>query len=89
MSGYHVAVLLEGEVAGVEEVQLGEFEHVSRDWEHYPILRFSAVPTVEVILLPRPGLSPLGAGEATSGPTPAAIANAIADATGGRVNDPL
>jgi CO/xanthine dehydrogenase Mo-binding subunit len=53
----------------------------SRDWESYPILKFDNVPEIEVRLLDRPGDESLGAGEATSGPSVAAIANAIHDAT--------
>jgi nicotinate dehydrogenase subunit B len=57
----------------------------SRDWESYPILRFDNVPEIETRLIDRPGEAPLGAGEASSGPTPAAIANAVHDATGIRL----
>jgi len=59
----------------------------SRDWETYPILTFPEIPTVEVILLDHPEQRSLGSGEATQGPTPAAIANAVFDATGLRVRD--
>lgn len=57
----------------------------SRDWDSYPILRFDNVPDVEVRLLDRPGIKSLGAGEAACGPSVAAIANAIYDATTLRV----
>ncbi|MBP0495683.1 molybdopterin cofactor-binding domain-containing protein [Pararoseomonas indoligenes] len=57
----------------------------SNSWETYPILRFSEVPTVEVRLIPRPEEPPLGTGECATGPTVAAIANAIHDALGVRV----
>lgn len=57
----------------------------SRDWESYPILKFDNVPEIEVRLIDRPGVKPLGAGEAASGPSVAAIANAIHDATTLRV----
>jgi nicotinate dehydrogenase subunit B len=55
-------------------------------WEDYPILRFSEVPRVEVMLL-KNEQSPSGAGECTMGPTAAAIANALHDALGVRVRD--
>jgi CO/xanthine dehydrogenase Mo-binding subunit len=55
-------------------------------WEDYPILRFSEVPAVEVLLLHN-DLPSLGAGEAAQGPTAAAIANALHDALGVRVRD--
>ena len=60
----------------------------SVDWATYPILRFDAVPdSVEVHLLDRPGEPFLGSGECGQGPTAAAIANAVADATGRRLRD--
>ena len=54
----------------------------SRDWESYPILRFDAIPQVDTVLVDRPGEPFLGAGEASCGPTGAAIANAVFDAAG-------
>ena len=59
----------------------------SRDWESYPILRFSEVPEIETVLVDHPELDPLGAGEATVGPTSAALANAVFAACGLRVRD--
>ena len=59
----------------------------SVDWETYPILRFSETPEVEVLLLDRPELPSVGAGEASQGPTAGAIANAVAAAVGVRVRD--
>ena len=56
----------------------------SRDWDSYPILRFDAVPEIETVLVDRPDEPFLGAGEAACGPTGAAIANAVFDATGVR-----
>ncbi len=63
-------------------------EHVtSRDWNSYPVMKFTEAPHVEVLLINRPDLPPLGAGEGATGPTAAAIANAIAAALGARVRD--
>jgi CO/xanthine dehydrogenase Mo-binding subunit len=60
----------------------------SADWSSYPILRFNAVPdTVEVHVVARPGEPFLGTGEASQGPTAAAIGNAIASASGHRLRD--
>ncbi len=53
----------------------------------YPILTFPEVPDVDVALIDRPGQPWLGAGEAAHGPTSAAIANAVAHATGARIRD--
>jgi CO/xanthine dehydrogenase Mo-binding subunit len=55
-------------------------------WEDYPILKFSEVPRVEVLLL-KNDLPSVGAGECAMGPTAAAIANALQDALGVRVRD--
>ncbi|HEV7834732.1 MAG TPA: molybdopterin cofactor-binding domain-containing protein [Caballeronia sp.] len=57
----------------------------SFDWSQYPILRFSSAPKVlDVDLIDRPGMPFLGVGEASQGPMSAALANAIANATGKR-----
>jgi nicotinate dehydrogenase subunit B len=58
------------------------------EWGAYPILSFREVPVVEVVTMPRPGEPPLGAGESSSVPGTAAIANAIFDATGVRLREP-
>ncbi len=70
-----------------EEVKFDKERIVSRDWAGYPILTFLEAPTVEVTVIDRPELPSLGAGEASQGPTPAAIANAIRHATGVRLRD--
>jgi CO/xanthine dehydrogenase Mo-binding subunit len=57
------------------------------DWDGYPILRFGESPELTTRLLDRPAGRPLGAGEATTGPTAAAIANAVHQATGARIRD--
>ena len=56
-------------------------------WEHYPILKFSEVPEVEISLISRPDLPSVGAGEAAHGPVAAAIGNAVFNAIGVRVRD--
>ncbi len=61
---------------------------VAREWGAYPILSFREVPVVEVMMMPRPFDPPLGAGESSSVPGTAAIANAIFDATGVRFRSP-
>jgi nicotinate dehydrogenase subunit B len=69
-----------------EAAQFDETSITSNDWEHYPILRFSEVPQVHVQLMARSDQPSLGAGEATQGPTTAAIANAVFHALGVRVH---
>ncbi|MCS4509995.1 molybdopterin cofactor-binding domain-containing protein [Xylophilus ampelinus] len=60
----------------------------NREWGSYPILSFREVPVIEVVHMPRQGEAPLGAGESSSVPGTAAIANAIFDATGVRFRNP-
>ncbi len=68
-----------------EEVKFDDSGVLSNDWKSYPIITFSEVPTVDVVLIDRPGEPYLGTGEAAQGPTSAAVANAIFDATGARL----
>jgi len=70
-----------------EQVRLEASGIASRDWESYPILRFSEVPEIAVELIAGDSDVPLGAGEATAGPTAAAIGNAVAHALGTRIRD--
>ena len=68
-----------------EEVKFDSSMVTSLDWTAYPILRFPEIPEVVVELINRPDQPAVGAGEATTSAIPAAIANAIFDATGGRL----
>ena len=68
-----------------EEVQSNNTQVMSSDWNSYPILTFSEVPPVQVVLINRPGMPFLGTGEASQGPTGAALANAVFDAIGVRL----
>jgi nicotinate dehydrogenase subunit B len=71
-----------------EEIMFDKTRVTSRDWAGYPILRFPQVPDrIEVHIVDRPGQPFLGMGEVAQGPTSAAIANAVADATGVRFRD--
>jgi CO/xanthine dehydrogenase Mo-binding subunit len=69
-----------------EAVRFDRTSVLSEDWKSYsyPILTFAEVPPVEVVLVDRPGEPFLGTGEAAQGPTAAALANAMFDATGVR-----
>ncbi|NEU95463.1 xanthine dehydrogenase family protein molybdopterin-binding subunit [Bradyrhizobium uaiense] len=68
-----------------ERVTFDRTRVTSVDWSAYPIVRFDSVPgTVEVHLVDRPGDAFYGVAEAAQGPTGAALANAIRDATGVR-----
>jgi CO/xanthine dehydrogenase Mo-binding subunit len=59
----------------------------SDNWDDYPILRFSEVPEIEVRFIHATDEPALGLGEASLGPTAAAIGNAVARALGTRIRD--
>jgi len=70
-----------------EQVQFDQSGILSKDWNSYPILRFSEVPKVTVEIIERSDQPWLGVAEAAQGPTSAAIANAIFHASGKRLRD--
>ena len=70
-----------------EAVRFDRTHIISDNWEAYPILQFSEVPAVEVVICNHPEEPVMGAGEASQGPTAAAIANALYDAIGVRVHE--
>jgi CO/xanthine dehydrogenase Mo-binding subunit len=57
------------------------------DWDTYPVLRFSEIPEIAIELVESDSDIPLGVGEATAGPTAAAIGNAVSRALGIRLRD--
>jgi nicotinate dehydrogenase subunit B len=71
-----------------EAVGFDQIRVTSRDWGGYPILRFPQMPDrIDVHIIDRPGQPFLGTGEASQGPAAAAIANAVAGATGVRFRE--
>lgn len=70
-----------------ERVRFDRTRIISTSWTDYPILTFSEVPAVDVEIIQRPEIEPVGAGEAAHGPVTAAIANAVFDCLGVRVRD--
>jgi CO/xanthine dehydrogenase Mo-binding subunit len=69
----------------MEAVSWDRNKVTSVDWVSYPIMRHTQAPKVEVALIDRPGQVAWGAGEPTACAIPAAIANAVFDATGARL----
>jgi CO/xanthine dehydrogenase Mo-binding subunit len=69
----------------LEAVHFDRRQVTSQTWEEYPILGFEQAPAVDLVVLNRPELPPVGSGEAAAGPTAAAIGNALAVALGVRV----
>jgi nicotinate dehydrogenase subunit B len=70
-----------------ERVRFDNQRITSNSWTEYPILRFSEVPEVQVEVMSRPEMEPVGAGEAAHGPVTAAIANAVFDVLGLRIRN--
>jgi len=68
-----------------EQLRFDRQAITSANWASYPIMTFDEVPPIDVRLLNRPNDPSLGAGEATVGPASAALANALANATGKRL----
>jgi nicotinate dehydrogenase subunit B len=69
-----------------EEVKFDNKTVTSVDWRTYPILDVTEAPEqVDIVMIDHPEIAPSGAGEASSRPVPAAIANAVFDATGVRI----
>jgi CO/xanthine dehydrogenase Mo-binding subunit len=68
-----------------EGVRFADGRVASDNWESYPILRFSEVPEIDIRFIEARHQPTLGLGEASLGPTAAAIGNAVARALGKRV----
>jgi nicotinate dehydrogenase subunit B len=68
-----------------EQVTFDRSMVTSLDWASYPILTFPDVPDVVVDLLDRPNEAPWGGGEPACAVVPAAIGNAVFEATGVRL----
>jgi nicotinate dehydrogenase subunit B len=68
-----------------EEILYDRNRVTTLDWASYPILTFPEVPALEFDLIQRLDQPPLGTGEAASTPVPAALGNAVFDATGVRL----
>ncbi len=69
-----------------EEVRFDSNRVTSVDWLTYPVLHIDAIPeAVEIVLIERPEAAPSGAAEMALGLVPAAIGNAVFDATGVRL----
>ena len=65
-----------------EQVTFSRTHVLSSDFVSYPILRFQDAPKITAITLQQKDAYPQGVGETVTVATPAAIANAVFDATG-------
>ena len=70
-----------------EELRWSEAGFDAPGWDDYPILDFSEVPKLDVALIGPHDASPLGVGECATGPTAAAVGNALKQALGVRIVD--
>ena len=69
----------------MEELKFDRSQVTSLDWVSYPILKFPQAPDIAIDLIDRPSEPPWGAGEPAAAVIPAAISNAVFDATGVRL----
>ncbi|MCW2696776.1 MAG: xanthine dehydrogenase family protein molybdopterin-binding subunit [Modestobacter sp.] len=68
-----------------EQIRFDSTGVTSLGWDTYPILRFSEVPRVDVVVIDQPDYPSVGAGEGAAGPVAGAIANGLFAAIGVRV----
>jgi CO/xanthine dehydrogenase Mo-binding subunit len=72
--------------AMIEEVHFDQNMVTSNDWQSYPVLHIGDLPAkIDIVLIERPEAAPSGAAEMALGLVPAAIGNAVFDATGVRL----
>jgi nicotinate dehydrogenase subunit B len=78
----------------LEQVTFDKSKVTISDWVQYPILRFADIPKIDIVLLDNPALRGTndsfvnsGIGEPPNTTPPAAIGNAIFDATGVRMRE--
>lgn len=71
----------------LEEVTFDSRSVTSSSWDRYPILRFTHAPGLHFEIVGGDRNEPCGVGEASQGPTAAAIGNAVARALGARIRD--
>jgi nicotinate dehydrogenase subunit B len=69
----------------IEELKWGPNGITSRDWVTYPVIRFNSMPKFDFQIIDRKDQAAVGAGEVLITNMPAAISNAIFDATGKRM----
>ncbi|MGQ7792002.1 molybdopterin cofactor-binding domain-containing protein [Faunimonas sp. B44] len=70
-----------------EQLRFRDGRSAAEAWDDYPILRFSEVPEIEIRFVGSADEPTLGIGEASVGPTAAAIGNAVAHALGARIRE--
>jgi len=71
----------------LEQVQFDASGIKTLDWASHPIITYQDIPQIDIVLINRPEMGPLGGGEPSISPVPGAIANAIFDAVGVRLRE--
>jgi CO/xanthine dehydrogenase Mo-binding subunit len=69
----------------VEEIKWDSNGMITKDWATYPVMRYKDIPKFDFQVISRPDQPAVGAGEVLITNMPAAISNAIFDATGKRM----
>lgn len=71
-------------MALLEQLEVGDDDIKSSNFDNYPIVRMADMPSVDTAVIDQPAIPPAGAGEVALIAGPPAIANAIRRATGVR-----
>jgi CO/xanthine dehydrogenase Mo-binding subunit len=74
-------------IAFLENVKIKNGNPAIYNYDTYPIINFNKIPPIEIVLLENKKNTSVGAGEASMGPTVAALCNAIYNATGKRIRN--
>lgn len=74
-------------IALLEKLPLVEGNPIAKNYDTYPIISFNKIPPIEIVLLENKNNNSVGTGEASMGPTVAALYNAVYSATGKRIRE--
>ena len=74
-------------IALLEKVNIDNGNPNSFNYDSYPILTFNKIPPIEIVIIENKKDNSVGAGEASMGPTVAALCNAIFNASGIRIRE--
>ena len=74
-------------IALLEKLPLEKGNPLSYNYDTYPVITFNKIPPIEIVLLENKNNNSVGAGEASMGPTVAALCNAVYNASGKRIRE--
>jgi len=74
-------------IALLENVNISKGNPNVFNYDSYPIITFNKIPPIDIVIIENKKDQSVGAGEASMGPTVAAVCNAIFNATGKRIRE--